>query len=148
MEGRGNISEMVEYFENSSPEIPWERALGLWVSMVTPELSGNDGLAGVLVVLRLVLLAMALLYFRGRKGGAFHGALALTCIVLHGVSLFSVGQVEENSSNTWLSGYGWSPCFQPSRFSALRLSLREPGTGNRPPQYPALSLSVRPCCFS
>lgn len=92
-EGRGNISEMVKYFENSSPEIPWERALGLWVSMVTPELSGSGGTARVLVALRLVLLAMALLYFRGRKGGAFHGTVALVCIVLHGVSLFSVGQV-------------------------------------------------------
>jgi len=139
-ETQGNMSKIREFFDESEPDQDLTAAFEPWSGMLTSfelegfyqHLRGNElvGLfSNIIVALRLLFLAMgfSLLRRKGRYG--FLCSLNLICIIMHGVTYYSVSQIR-GELNPYL--IEWMKIVAPlSLFTILSSSFALIGRGDK-----------------
>ncbi len=95
--GEGNITRIVQFFQDSSPELNGTRALAAWTSVMTrTELGTGEAPLWTrysVIGLRFALLIVSFVFLRRRGDRPFLASMSLICIALHGASLVSVLQI-------------------------------------------------------
>ena len=95
--GQGNMSRIVQYFQESEPQLDTGRALETWKSAMIclrgGILEAGPGMRTAAIGVRLGLLVAAFVFLRKRGDHPFLASLAVFCVLLHGISLYSVTQI-------------------------------------------------------
>lgn len=112
-DGQGNMTRIVHYFQESSPEVDSRRAFIMWSSIITTmELGGresSDALRISVISLRLILLLVSFRFLRRRGDRPFLSSMALFCAALHGMSWISVMQIRGELNDYLLQWIGVLP---------------------------------------
>lgn len=95
--GEGNMTRIVRFFEESSPELNGTRALAAWTSVMTRmELGTGEAPLWTrysVIGLRCALLIASFALLRRRGDRPFLASMSIVCLALHGTSIFSVLQI-------------------------------------------------------
>lgn len=103
-ENQGNMSEIREFFEESESDQDIVTAFEPWSSMLTGFELGRftrplreneltDTAATLIVALRMLFLAMGFAILRRRGKSGFLCSLNLICLLIHGITFYSVSQI-------------------------------------------------------
>jgi len=95
--GEGNITRIVEFFQDSSPELNGKRAVAAWSSMMTRMEFGSREAPlwarHAVIGLRCALLIASFTLLRRRGDRPFLASMSIVCLALHGASIVSVLQI-------------------------------------------------------
>ena len=130
-ETQGNISMIREFFAQNEPDQSIETALEPWVNMLTDfelksflrSLCENGMLVPVaycVIAFRVLFLAMGYSLLRRKGTCSFLCSLNLICILLHGVTLYSVSQIRGEINPYLLE---WMKIIAPLSLFAILASL-------------------------
>lgn len=103
-EVQGNMSKICEFFEDSDPDLDVGTAFRPWCSMLTGfelirfaqplrENGLDDTASTITVAVRMLFLAMGFSLLRRRGKFEFLCSLNLICLLVHGVTFYSISQI-------------------------------------------------------
>lgn len=91
--GEGNMTRILNYFRESSPELDTNRAFAAWSSVTSGIQTSHIVFQRGVILFRLILLSGVYIVLRKRKDSAFLCTMALISVILHWISWYSVTQI-------------------------------------------------------